>query len=63
MMRIRKSTRADLPRLMEIYAYAREFMAETGNPHQLGDSGNPKQETLEQDIERGTGYVMEEEKV
>jgi RimJ/RimL family protein N-acetyltransferase len=44
---------------MEIYAYAREFMAATGNPHQWGDGGNPRLEVLEQDIEDGVGYVME----
>jgi RimJ/RimL family protein N-acetyltransferase len=58
-MKIRKSTAADLPRMMEIYAYAREFMAATGNPHQWGDGGNPRLEVLEQDIEDGVGYVME----
>lgn len=60
-MKIRKSTAADLPRMMEIYAYARKFMAETGNPHQWGDGGNPRLEVLEQDIEDGVGYVMEKE--
>lgn len=58
-MKIRKSTAADLPRMMEIYAYAREFMAATGNPHQWGDAKNPQLEVLEQDIEDGVGYVME----
>lgn len=60
-MKIRKSTAADLPRMMEIYAYAREFMAKTGNPHQWGDAGNPKQEMLEDDIEKGVSYVVESE--
>lgn len=60
-MKIRKSTAADLPRMLEIYAYAREFMAATGNPHQWGDGGNPRPEVLEQDIEDGVGYVMEKE--
>ena len=58
-MKIRKSTAADLPRMLEIYAYAREFMAATGNPHQWGDAKNPQLEVLEQDIEDGVGYVME----
>ncbi len=58
-MDIRKSTLADLPRMMEIYEYARGFMAETGNPHQWGDEGYPKKELLEQDIEKGISYVIE----
>jgi len=60
-MKIRKSTVADLPRMMEIYAYARDFMAATGNPHQWGDAQNPRLEVLEQDIEDGVGYVVEHE--
>lgn len=32
-MKIRKSTEKDIPRMMEIYAYARSFMAEHGNPN------------------------------
>ena len=35
-MRIRKTTESDFDRIMEIYAYAREFMARTGNPNQWG---------------------------
>lgn len=60
-MKIRKSTLADLPRMLEIYAYARDFMAKTGNPHQWGDGGNPKKEVLEDDIEKGVSYVVEHE--
>ena len=60
-MKIRKSTAADLPRMLEIYEYAREFMAATGNPHQWGDAGNPKKEMLEEDIENGVSHVMEHE--
>ena len=33
-MKIRKTTEQDSDRLMEIYAYARDFMAKTGNPNQ-----------------------------
>jgi hypothetical protein len=32
-MKIRKSTEADFKRIMEIYGYARSFMAEHGNPN------------------------------
>ncbi|MBQ7614736.1 MAG: hypothetical protein IJU77_06785 [Butyrivibrio sp.] len=35
-MKIRKTTDKDLKRVMEIYAYARKFMAEHGNPNQWG---------------------------
>ena len=31
LMKIRKTTEKDLPRIMEIYSYARKFMAEHGN--------------------------------
>lgn len=32
-MTIRKSTEQDMPRMQEIFAVARRFMAETGNPN------------------------------
>lgn len=44
-----------LPRILEIYAYAREFMAQTGNPNQWGKT-NPPQSVLEADIEAGKLY-------
>ena len=31
---IRKTTLQDVPRLMDIFAHARKFMAENGNPNQ-----------------------------
>ena len=33
---IRTAQREDLPRIEEIYAFARKFMADTGNPNQWG---------------------------
>jgi len=36
-MYIRKTTIADLPRLEEIFAYAREQMKKNGNPNQWGN--------------------------
>ena len=33
-MEIRRSTEKDFERMMEIYQYARHFMAEHGNPNQ-----------------------------
>ena len=37
-MEIRKSSEQDFDRMMEIYAYARSFMAAHGNPNQCGNS-------------------------
>lgn len=59
MYRIRQAAMADLPRILEIYAYAREFMARTGNPNQWKKT-NPPRETLEADILAGNLYVLEE---
>ena len=59
-MRIRHAVEADLPRLMEIYAYARDFMAAHGNPTQWGPTHWPPQELIRQDIECGKSYVCEE---
>lgn len=56
---IRKAEEKDLPRILEIYAYARKFMAETGNASQWGDSFPPK-ELLAADIKAGQLYVVKE---
>ena len=58
MYQIRKATMEDLPRILELYAYAREFMVKTGNPNQWG-STHPPRETLEADIPAGNLYVVE----
>ena len=50
----------DLPHILQIYAWARGFMAETGNPTQWGTT-DPKPSTLERDIALGQLYVIEEE--
>lgn len=60
-MEIRKAKLADLDRILEIYAYARVFMAETGNPTQWGD-GYPQKGILVEDIKKEQLYVIEEEK-
>jgi len=49
-----------MPRIKEIYAYARQFMEQNGNPNQWGKT-NPPVEKLEEDIDRGNLYVIEEE--
>jgi len=56
-MEIRKSTAADFDRIMEIYAYARRFMADHGNPRQWGATHWPPEALVRRDIERGQGYV------
>ena len=60
-MLIRTSTTPDLERIMQIYARARSFMAETGNPNQWGPNQWPPQSLIEQDIATGKGYVCEHE--
>lgn len=47
----------DLPRIEQIYAYARSFMAKTGNPNQWGNH-HPPHDQLVQDIEENTLFVV-----
>ena len=54
---VRKAKREDLSRIEAIYAYARKFMAENGNPSQWGKTHPPKSQ-LEQDIADGSLYVI-----
>lgn len=58
-MQIRKSAPEDLAQIMALYAAAREFMRENGNPNQWGDS-YPAQEMIEADIAAGKSYVCTE---
>lgn len=58
---VRKAKQNDLPRILEIYASARHFMAQTGNPNQWGTTHPPK-EQLEQDIRRGDLLVVEDDR-
>ena len=57
-MKIRKAVAADLGEIMGIYARARRFMAEHGNPGQWVN-GHPAQELIQSDIEAGKSYVLE----
>jgi len=59
-MEIRHATEQDFPRMMEIYAYARDFMAKTGNPNQWGPTHWPPEELIHDDIRSGHSYVCEE---
>ena len=54
---VRTAKAEDLPRIEEIYAYARAFMVKTGNPNQWGKT-NPPHEWLVDDIKRGLLYVI-----
>ena len=58
-MKIRKTIEQDLNRVMDIYAYARKFMAEHGNPNQWGKRNWPPEELIRADIEKGYSYVCE----
>ena len=42
---------------MEIYAYARAFMAKTGNPNQWGPTNWPPADLIHEDIRNGNSYV------
>ena len=56
-MEIRHASVEDLPRMQEIYAYARQFMAEHGNPNQWGPTGWPPESLLRADIAAGKSYI------
>ena len=58
-MKIRESTPQDLERIMEIYAYARQFMAGHGNPDQWGPTNWPPESLIRRDISEGGSYVCE----
>ena len=59
---VRKAVSQDLPRIEEIYAYARSFMARTGNPNQWR-SNHPPVEQLKKDIAEGKLHVAVEEEI
>ena len=59
--RIHPATQADLDEIEKIYALARRFMVENGNPTQWND-GYPRRELLEGDLARGNLYVVEKGK-
>ena len=56
-MEIRHSTETDFCRIMEIYEYARRFMAEHGNPNQWGPTNWPPEKLIRSDIAEGKSYV------
>ena len=60
-MIVRRATGEDLSRIMEIYAYAREFMASHGNPNQWGPTNWPPRDLVLEDIRTGRSYLCEHE--
>ena len=59
---IRQAKSEDLSQVLEIYEYARNFMAENGNPSQWGKN-YPPEETVIRDIEDQNLYRSEERRV
>ena len=57
MIRLAKHT--DLPKILEIYEHAREFMRAQGNPTQWGAT-HPEEDILTADIDNNALYVIEE---
>lgn len=57
---VEKAEMRDLPRILEIYAYARNFMRETGNPDQWRNNF-PPEALLAEDIKKGNLYVIKED--
>lgn len=55
-MHIRHAKKGDLPRILEIYAHARRFMAANGNATQWG-TVKPAVSRVEQDIEEKLNFV------
>lgn len=59
-MEIRKAKVSDFNMLLEIYSIAREYMKESGNENQWGDS-YPEESVINKDIEDGISYVLEKD--
>ena len=60
-MRIRKAVADDLNQIMDIYADARDFMVQTGNPRQWAAKNWPPQWLIERDIQQGKCHVCEDD--
>lgn len=56
MNKIRHAQQKDYSRILEIYAHAREFMKQTGNPRQWGDVWPPA-DVIQNDINEQKNYV------
>lgn len=55
-MEIRKTRPEEIDQVMAVYAHARQFMAEHGNPNQWGTT-KPVREEVVEDIAQGYSYV------
>lgn len=55
-MYVRRSNMEDIPAMMDLYAQARVFMRENGNPNQWDDS-YPSRELLERILPLGTATL------
>ena len=60
-MNVRCATLDDLDKILNIYARARNFMRENGNPTQWGDS-YPSKSLVISDLEQGCLFVIVDEK-
>ena len=56
---IRLAKYQDLPTILEIYEYARQFMRAQGNPSQWGAT-HPEEDILAADIDNNVLYLIEE---
>ena len=59
---IRLATEVDLPRILEVYAVARQLMRDSGNPNQWGDHF-PPEDLLRSDIPQKQLWVVERDGV
>lgn len=57
---VRLAELTDLPRIEQIYQYARDFMERNGNPNQWGKT-NPPTQMLHEDIAKHRLYVIASE--
>ena len=57
-MMIRPAIESEIPRILEIYEYAKQFMKEAGNPTQW-NGAYPEESLLREDINKGWLYVFE----
>ena len=63
-MEIRKTTMEELDAVMELYAAARRFMVDTGNPRQWAARNWPPRELILRDIRQGRSHVcVEQDKI
>lgn len=56
-MEIKKTTMEELDPVMELYAAARRFMVDTGNPRQWAARNWPPRDLIRRDIEQGRSHV------